>query len=665
MAATTAHLSALGALLALATTLHAGAAAAGESGGGPPRPEGLVVDPSETEVFIKWSRPAGSPGATSYEVLRGQSLVAVTTSLVASDGGLAPDSTYCYSVVAIDAEGRRSAPAGPVCERTLDTTPPSPPSALTGALLSPVEAALEWEAAFDNAGVAGYELLRGDRVVATVSEVHAVQSSLRPARRYCYAVRAFDRVGNRSPTSDPFCLVTPDVTPPSAPSQLRAEGGARRALLGWRESEDDVGVAGYEVLSGDEVVATVERPAAAPGGLEAGEHCFSVRAFDGAGNRSAASPPACAVVPDTTPPTSPEGLEAMAPGESSVVLRWQPSVDDVGVVGYEVLRGEKVVANSVQTAGGDEDLSPAREYCYRVRARDAAGNRSAPSSPACVATPDLSPPTIPAEPSARAPSDRSVRLQWEESSDNVGVAGYELLRDGQVVATSEGSSAEESGLLPAHDYCYAVRAYDRAGNRSPPSALTCARTPDLSPPTVPKEVVAAGVTPSRIALAWAPSSDDVGVAGYEVLRGEMVVARVAGPSAEVAGLSAGVEYCLSVRAFDAAENLSDPSPPACARTGEAGTPTAPGHPQAEEVGRGSVVLRWTGSPEPGVVYSVFWGKGPRIGATRFTSFKVSGLKPGERRCFEVSATDALGNSSQRTWPVCAESRASPSLSTRQ
>ena len=620
----------------------------------PSEPTGLAVDPSETEVFIKWSPAEDGSRAASYEVMRGQTLAARTTSLVASDAGLSADSTYCYSVVAVDEAGRRSLPAGPVCARTLDVTPPSAPATPAASLRSPVEVALAWGAATDNVGVEGYELLRGDRVVRTLEGLAASDSGLAPGRRYCYAVRAFDRAGNRSEASPAVCIVTPDVTPPSTPAAVSAMPLPRQVSLAWTESSDDVGVAGYEVLSGGQVVLTASANGATPGGLAAGEHCFAVRAFDAAGNRSAPSAPVCSVVPDSTPPSVPADVLAGAPGETSVTLRWQPSVDDVGVTGYEVLREGRVVARSTGAAAGEEGLAPSREYCYRVQAHDAAGNRSEPSAPACVVTPDLTPPTVPSEPVARAASDRVVQLHWKESTDNVRVAGYELRRGGEVVARSEVPRAEEAGLAPARDYCYTVRAYDWAGNRSPDSSSVCARTPDLTPPSVPSGVLAAAVTPSRVALAWEPSQDDVGVAGYEVLRGEAVVAKGVRPEASESGLAATTEHCYRVRAYDAAGNVSEASPPVCARTPEPGTPTAPSFLRAEPAGPRTISLRWEPSPDPGVVYGVYGERGQRIGTTRFRSYRVAGLKPGERRCFQVAALDETGRASPMTWPACAD-----------
>jgi chitodextrinase len=94
-----------------------------------------------------------------------------------------------------------------------------------------------------------------------------------------------------------------------------------------------------------------------------------------------APPPA-----DTTKPSAPTGLQATGVGSTSVQLSWQASTDDVGVTGYEVSRDGQVVATPTGTTVSDSGLTPATSYTYTVVARDAAGNRSAPSSAVQVTT---------------------------------------------------------------------------------------------------------------------------------------------------------------------------------------------------------------------------------------------------------------------------------------
>ena len=626
-------------------------------------PGELRVEPSgETSVSVKWSPSRDDEAMVTYEVFRAGNLAVRTRSLSFTDSGLTAAAHYCYSVRAVDLAGKTSGSTGSVCVTTPDLTPPETPAAPTIVLDSPTSVAENWPATTDNVGVAGYEVLRGGRPHLSLSGLRGADGALLASQTYCYSVRAFDRAGNRSPSSPSVCVTPPDVTPPTPPRAV-ASPGPRTLTLDWPASVDDVGVAGYELLRGEERLATTRTLSAAQTELAAGRHCFSVRAFDAAGNRSAPVE-ACAVIPDTAPPSPPTMVDAAAPGETSVVLQWSPSTDDVGVAGYEVVRDDRVIARAEATSGGDEGLRPSTSYCYKVRAYDAAGNRSDPSAPSCVMTPDLTPPSAPALASATPLSDRSLRIVWLASSDNVAVAGYEVLRDGAVIARSTEAAAEVKGLAPGREYCLEVRAFDAAGLRSPHSSPACASTPDLTPPTVPAGLVAAATSSSRVSVGWSPSVDDVGVAGYELWRGDVLVSRSPSITWLETGLGAASEYCYQLRAFDAAGNVSDRSSSICARTTAAGTPAAPVELEVDAVSPRTLALKWKPSPDPGVVYAVFWDGEKRIGSTRFFTYKVDGLKPGQRRCFQVAAIDESGNSSPKTWPVCAATPPSPPASSR-
>jgi len=277
-----------------------------------------------------------------------------------------------------------------------------------------------------------------------------------------------------------------------------------------------------------------------------------------------------------------------------------------------------------------------------------------------VTMPDLTPPSAPPGPAAASGADRAVDVRWKAATDNVAVESYEVLQGDDVVGRTESLQLQATGLAPGRQHCFTVRARDHAGNLSPPSGAACAVARDLSPPTAPGEPLAAGVSSSQTALTWQPSTDDVAVAGYEVLRGDQVVATATGTAAAVRGLQPSTEHCYRVRAFDAAGNRSEHSGEACARTSEPGSPTAPSRLEARPAGERSVALRWDPSPDPSLVYVLYWEKGQRIGTTRFTSYRVDGLRLGERRCFQVAAMDVAGRVSPSTWPVCsAAARVAP------
>jgi chitodextrinase len=478
------------------------------------------------------------------------------------------------------------------------------------------------------------------------------------------AERAPAEVAEAPPTPVARALPQRDVTPPTAPEGLVAEPTSERTVaLRWEPSRDDVGVTGYQVLRTESVVAVVKGTRAAEENLRPGtSYCYTVRALDAAKNLSQPTGPVCATTPDLTPPTAPAQLTVTALGETEVELRWTASTDEVGVTGYEVLRGGRVIAGAPALTAREKGLRAYTEYCYAVRAFDAAGNRSPPSPTACARTPDLTPPSTPLHLVASATSDRSVQVLWQASTDNVGVEKYELIRERDVVAEPTGAWGEERDLHPGVRYCYTVRAVDAAGNRSPLSAAACAVTPDVTPPTVPDAVAAQAVSPSAMFIVWEASTDDVAVAGYEVVRDGDATAKVSASDAVETGLLGG-KHCFRVRAFDAAGNRSALSNAICSTTAEPGMPPAPYRLRAEAASEKAVRLSWHASSQPGMVYRVYWENGKNIGATRQSAFTAAGLKPGERHCYHVAAIDEHGRESPATLDACAASQ-TESLSAR-
>jgi hypothetical protein len=89
---------------------------------------------------------------------------------------------------------------------------------------------------------------------------------------------------------------------------------------------------------------------------------------------------------------------------------------------------------------------------------------------------DTQAPTTPAGLTAGTTTATSAALTWSAATDNVGVAGYDILRDGTAVATSTTPSYTDNGLTPDTGYSYAVRARDAAGNVSGTSTPVTVKT---------------------------------------------------------------------------------------------------------------------------------------------------------------------------------------------
>jgi hypothetical protein len=79
---------------------------------------------------------------------------------------------------------------------------------------------------------------------------------------------------------------------------------------------------------------------------------------------------------------------------------------------------------------------------------------------------DITPPSAPSRLVA-TPGVGEVALSWDPSSDNVGVAGYKVYRNGVQAATTAQTSYTDTALTRGTSYAYRVAAYDAAGNVSP------------------------------------------------------------------------------------------------------------------------------------------------------------------------------------------------------
>ncbi len=89
---------------------------------------------------------------------------------------------------------------------------------------------------------------------------------------------------------------------------------------------------------------------------------------------------------------------------------------------------------------------------------------------------DTKAPTAPTGLTVSATAADSVSLTWTAATDDTGVAGYDVYRDGVKAGTATGTSYTDQGLSPATTYRYTVKARDAAGNVSAASAAVSATT---------------------------------------------------------------------------------------------------------------------------------------------------------------------------------------------
>lgn len=128
-------------------------------------------------------------------------------------------------------------------------------------------------------------------------------------------------------------------------------------------------------------------------GLTVGiEYCYEVVATDDTGAESPPSAKVCATVSeiDEEVPTMPLMLVATPISSSGINLDWEPSTDNVAVMGYTIYMEESGTSRAIKNATTASDdvlqLIPDTEYCFTVSAFDAEGNVSDLSAPTCATT---------------------------------------------------------------------------------------------------------------------------------------------------------------------------------------------------------------------------------------------------------------------------------------
>ena len=270
---------------------------------------------------------------------------------------------------------------------------------------------------------------------------------------------------------------------------------------------------------------------------------------------------------DFMPPPAPTGFAGqVAITPLAVALHWDPVSDPSAPVSYRVYRNNALLATVSSTDWTDPSPVAGQAYAYSVRAIDAASNLG--DAATFAVTLDVSPPAPPASLSAQwLGSPPRVELTWPAAVDDLGVAAYEVSRDGAVIGTTPSTSFTDNAIAAATAYSYSVVAIDGGGNRSDPVSATVTTPADTVPPSTPTGLTGkASSSPRRVKLTWLPSTDDVGVTAYRVYRQGVVIATVGATSYTDLAVAKSTRYGYAISALDVVGNESPLSPTVRVRT---------------------------------------------------------------------------------------------------
>jgi chitodextrinase len=183
-----------------------------------------------------------------------------------------------------------------------------------------------------------------------------------------------------------------------------------------------------------------------------------------------------------------------------------------------------------------------------------------------VVAADSTPPSAPTILTASAPSPNRVNLSWSAATDNVGVAGYDVYRNGTRIGSSTTTSYSDTTVSARTTYTYHVVARDFEGNVGPASNQATVTTPDVDSvaPSVTISTPANGAIVSGTVGIAASASDNVGVTRMEVLIDGAVIATSNSGSISTnwntrpKSVATG-QHTILVRAYDAQGNVGTAS----------------------------------------------------------------------------------------------------------
>lgn len=384
--------------------------------------------------------------------------------------------------------------------------------------------------------------------------------------------------------------------------------GPTSVVLSWPDATDNVAVSSYDIFQGSTLIKSVSGQSTSykvENLMPNTAYEFTVVAKDAKGNASGGLMTAVkTLLTDNEAPTWTVGSKIVADNilPDNLDLSWTEAQDNLAVTGYRLVKNGEVVAelDAATRSYHIIGLAPATNYMFKVEARDEYGNYSKDGPQVAVSTiageVDTTPPYWTNNGSWTSSTVYDIRetrttLTWPWAADNVAVYGYEVYREGSLIATLDAYSNSYTDILVPDDntYAYVVYALDGAGNRSTGmnySVPTGDPDPDLKSPYWPAGtyINLSEFTDATVKVHWSEALDNIGVIGYVVIKDGLwteyadpgeendhrsFVNRFAiyDPKYNTSGiknnypaLSPGETYTFSLKAFDPSGNGSKGDP---------------------------------------------------------------------------------------------------------
>ncbi|MDH3724808.1 MAG: DNRLRE domain-containing protein [Thermoleophilia bacterium] len=350
-----------------------------------------------------------------------------------------------------------------------DTEPPSAPGSLLATSVSGVTVDMAWTASTDNIAVAAYDVYRDGELLDSVSGTATAyqDGTVAPLTSYQYVVRARDPAGNVSGPSNALDVTTGAPPPiftlnPTDDATIRPNKG----VLGAAPTlEVDASSVKDAVLRFDVNAVGTSSVLNATLRLHALDGSSSGGTFVQMTNTNWSED---TITWENAPPG--DGIPLGSLGAVSAGNWYELDVTPlVTADGPVAVRISSPSANGVDYASKEGAPGLAAELVIELDEAPPSDTEK-PSAPTNLVATDLQP--------------TSVSMGWDASSDNVGVVGYDIYRDGGLLDSVDGAttSYQDDSVAPESSYAYFVVARDAAGN---PSAAS--NTLDVVTPAQPQE----------------------------------------------------------------------------------------------------------------------------------------------------------------------------------
>lgn len=496
-----------------------------------------------------------------------------------------------------------------------DTQAPSVPSGLASAGITTTNFSLSWAASSDNVGVTKYEVFKNGTSIGTTTSTSISVSGLSCATTYSMTVKAGDAAGNYSAASTSLNVLTstcPDIQAPSAPTNLASSNISNTTFsLSWTASTDNIGVTKYEVFKNGTSIGTTTSTSMSVTGLTAATtYSMTVKAIDAAANSSIASTALSVTTTNTQGGTSVPGkIEA----ESFTIAGSGTSISS-----NAAFSGGKSVSNFAPGSSIGFNINVASEGNYNIELRAAGSNYGSAKL-------------------TFSGNSASATISTTPTANYSTFASFTYLN----IALSAGSQT----LTLTNQFNYWDVDY----------ISVTANGPDTQAPSIPSGLTSSNISSTGFTLSWTASTDNVGVSKYEVFKNGTSIGTTTSTSISVSDLSASTAYTMTVKAGDAAGNMSTASSALIVTTSDSPdilSPSTPSNLVASAITKTSFTLAWTASTDNvGVTKYEVFKAGTSIGTTTSTTINVTGLTAGTTYAMTVKASDAAGNTSAASTPI--------------